>query len=140
MKNNIKLCIVVMLACLMTACGDNSRSNKKDRSVGGTSEILVVTQNIDQWNGRIGDSLRHFFLDYQYGLPQPESRNDLAHITLSGFSDMFLKSGEQFVYTCFRHQECDADRKRPRLPGQEENARRLRRTRHGSMENSFAGS
>ena len=58
----------------------------------------------------------------------------------AGFSDMFLKSGEQFVYTCFRHQECDADRKRPRLPGQEENARRLRRTRHGSMENSFAGS
>ena len=91
MKNNIKLCIVVMLACLMTACGDNSRSNKKDRSVGGTSEILVVTQNIDQWHGRIGDSLRHFFLDYQYGLPQPEARNDLAHVNVANFSDLFMR-------------------------------------------------
>ena len=80
-----------MLACLMTACGDNSRTNRKDRSVGGTSEILVVTQNTDQWNGRIGDSLRQVFLDYQYGLPQPESRNELAHVTVSGFSDMFKK-------------------------------------------------
>lgn len=91
MKNFIKLSIVVMLACLMAACGESTRTNRMDRSIGGTCEILVVTQNIDQWNGRIGDSLRHFFLDYQYGLPQPESRVDLAHVSHSGFSDMFKK-------------------------------------------------
>ena len=50
---------------------------------------MVVTQNDDQWKGRIGDTIRHFFLDYQYGLPQPEARNDLAHINVAGFSDMF---------------------------------------------------
>ena len=46
----------------------------------------------------------------------------------------FLMRRRQFVYTGFRYHECNADFKSPRLPGQEENARRLRRTRHGSME------
>lgn len=91
MKTNLKLVAILAFAFLLTACDEGTRVGRKDRSVGGTSEILVVTQNDDQWNGRIGDSLRHFFLDYQYGLPQPESRNELAHINVAGFSDMFKK-------------------------------------------------
>lgn len=91
MKTHRFITALVALALMVSACGDNQRTSRKDRSVGGTAEILVVTQNDDQWNGRIGDSLRHFFLDYQYGLPQPESRNDLAHINAAGFSDMFKK-------------------------------------------------
>ena len=91
MKRHFNIIAIVALAVLVASCGDKSRTAKKDRSVGGTSEIMVVTQNDEQWNGRIGDSLRHFFLDYQYGLPQPESRNELAHINLAGFSDMFKK-------------------------------------------------
>ena len=86
-----KLAILLALACVVASCGDNPRMAKKDRSIGGTSEILVVTQNNDQWNGSIGDTLRHFFLDYQYGLPQPESRNELAHVNTPNFSDMFKK-------------------------------------------------
>lgn len=91
MKRQFNIIAVVALAVLVAACGNNSGTAKKDRSVGGTSEIMVVTQNDEQWNGSIGDSLRHFFLDYQYGLPQPEARNELAHINLAGFSDMFKK-------------------------------------------------
>lgn len=92
MRKQLKSIVFLLsVACLLASCDDKSRAAKKDRSVGGTSEIMVVTQNDEQWNGRIGDSLRHFFLDYQYGLPQPESRNDLAHINVSGFSDMFRK-------------------------------------------------
>ena len=90
MRNIIKISFFVLLACLMAACGEDVRRSK-DRSIGGTSEILVVTQNNEQWNSMIGDSIRHFFLDYQYGLPQPESRNDVAHINVEGFSDMFKK-------------------------------------------------
>ncbi len=91
MKNYFKIAVLLICAGLMASCGEESQTNRKERSVGGTSEILVVTQNIDQWNGRIGDSLRHFFLGYQYGLPQPESRNELAHVNVQGFSDMFKK-------------------------------------------------
>lgn len=90
MKNYLKIVIVLFAACLMASC-DEPRTAKKDRSVGGTSEIMIVTQNDEQWKGMIGDSIRHYFLDYQYGLPQPESRNELAHINVSGFSDMFKK-------------------------------------------------
>ena len=91
MKTYLKTAFVILMAVALASCAEDSRSGRKDRSVGGTSEILVVTQNIDQWNGRIGDSLRHCFLEYQYGLPQPESRNELAHVNLSGFSDLFKK-------------------------------------------------
>ena len=85
------MALLIVLAIMATACDDSTRTARKDRSVGGTSEILVVTQNPEQWDGRIGDSIRHFFLDYQYGLPQPESCNELAHVTTQGFSDMFKK-------------------------------------------------
>ena len=85
-----KFFFILMVACLLTAC-EGEKTGRKDRSAGGTAEILVVTQNDEQWNGMIGDSIKHFFLDYQYGLPQPEAQNDLAHINTKGFSDLFKK-------------------------------------------------
>lgn len=90
MKHNT-LFLALIVAFFLAACDGNTTSSKKDRSAGGTSEVLVVTQNDEQWTGRIGDSIKHYFLDYQYGLPQPEAQNDLAHINVSGFSDMFKK-------------------------------------------------
>ena len=91
MKTQLRIVAIVLLACMMTACDQNRNRSGKDRSMGGTAEIMVVVQNDDQWTGRIGDSLRHFFCDYQYGLPQPESRNELKHIKEAGFTDMFKK-------------------------------------------------
>lgn len=83
----------MMLAAvlLFSACNRDEKVGKKDRSAGGTSEILVVTQNDDQWQGIIGDTIRAFFLQPQYGLPQPEPLNKLAHINVKGFTDMFKK-------------------------------------------------
>ena len=89
-KRNIALAMVVF-ALLLTACEPKTRSSLKDRSTGNITEILVVTQNDNQWDGIIGDSIRHYFLDYQYGLPQPEAQNDLLHIKSAGFSDLFHK-------------------------------------------------
>ena len=92
MKTYIKIVAIILTVSMMTACAENRNRSGKDRSTGGTAEILVVVQNDDQWNGRIGDSLRHFFMDYQYGLPQPEARNELKHIKEAGFSDLFMKN------------------------------------------------
>ena len=93
LKNSLNLIAValafLLLAC--AACGERDASPKKDRSAGGTSEILVVTQNPEQWEGMIGDTIRAFFLQPQYGLPQPEPLNKLSHINVSGFTDMFRK-------------------------------------------------
>ena len=91
MKTNLKTAALLLLAVFLFSCSEESKTSRKDRSVGGTSEILVVTQNPQQWDGTIGDTLRHFFLRDQYGLPQPESHNKLAHINAEAFSDMFKK-------------------------------------------------
>lgn len=85
--------IIVLLSVvlLFSACNRENTIGKKDRSAGGTSEILVVTQNDEQWDGMIGDTIRAFFLQPQYGLPQPEAINKLAHLNVTGFTDMFKK-------------------------------------------------
>jgi len=75
----------------LVSCEQGDKVAKKDRSAGGTSEIMVVTQNDEQWDGMIGDTIRAFFLQAQYGLPQPEAINKLTHINVSGLSDMFKK-------------------------------------------------
>lgn len=91
MKTRNILIAVVALAMMLTACEQKTRASLKDRSTGNLAEILVVTQNKNQWEGVIGDSIKHFFLDYQYGLPQPESQNNLLHINADAFSDLFHK-------------------------------------------------
>ena len=91
MKRYFNIIAVLLIALAFTSCDESIRRAKQDRSTGATSEIMVVVQNEDQWTGRIGDSLRSFFLDYQYGLPQPESRNELKHIKAAGFTDLFKK-------------------------------------------------
>ena len=73
MKRYFNIVAVLLIALAFTSCDESIRRAKQDRSTGATYEIMVVVQNEDQWTGRIGDSLRSFFLDYQYGLPQPES-------------------------------------------------------------------
>ena len=89
--NSIGLFSLSVLLLIMSACDYQKNGPRKERSAGGTSEILVVTQNDDQWNGMMGDTIRAFFLQPQYGLPQPEALYKLAHINVSGFSDMFKK-------------------------------------------------
>ncbi|MBR6878820.1 MAG: DUF4837 family protein [Bacteroidales bacterium] len=83
--------LVGFMMMAMSSCGDGNKIGKKDRSAGATSEIMVVTQNSEQWDGMIGDSIREFFLQPQYGLPQPEAISKLTHINVNGFSDMFKK-------------------------------------------------
>lgn len=93
MKSSNKWSWVLLFAAitLLTSCDNKEKVAKKDRSAGGTSEIMVVTQNDEQWDGMIGDSIREFFLQPQYGLPQPEAISKLAHIKVSGMTDMFKK-------------------------------------------------
>ena len=89
-----KLQIIVMiiaLATVFTSCFNKKSENYRDRSVGGSSEVLLVTQNDEQWNGRLGDSVREFFEEEQYGLPQPEKNFKVAHININALNDMFKK-------------------------------------------------
>ena len=89
----ISLIVAVLfsLTSLYSCVDDKEKEIKKARSVGGTSEILMVTQNDEQWNGQMGQTVRDFFEVEQYGLPQPEKNFKVSHINLDALNDMFKK-------------------------------------------------
>ena len=82
---------IFAIAAIISSCSEKKAELRKDRSVGGTSEILFVTQNDEQWNGQMGQAVRDFFEAEQYGLPQPEKNFRVAHINANALNDMFKK-------------------------------------------------
>lgn len=83
--------LMVAFAAILTSCINKNVEPRKDRSVGGTSEVLFVTQNDEQWNGQMGQAVRDYFEALQYGLPQPEKNFRVAHINAPALNDMFKK-------------------------------------------------
>lgn len=81
----------MVLAAVFASCIDKNAEKRKDRSVGGTSEVLFVTQNDEQWEGQMGQAVRDFFEQDQLGLPQPEKTFRVAHININALNDMFKK-------------------------------------------------
>lgn len=90
-KLSLILAVLFSLTSLYSCVDEKSKEIKKARSVGGSSEILMVTQNDDQWNGQMGQAVRDFFEAEQYGLPQPEKNFKVSHINLDALNDMFKK-------------------------------------------------
>lgn len=84
------IALIIALASVFTSCSNN-KEPRKDRSVGGSSEILFVTQNDEQWNGQMGQAVRDYFEVEQYGLPQHEQNFKVAHININALNDMFKK-------------------------------------------------
>lgn len=80
--------MVMLIVSLMASC---SLIEENERSIGATSEVLIVVQNLKQWEGTIGDTLRSYFMANQYGLPQPEPHFRLAHTTVDHFGEMLRK-------------------------------------------------
>ncbi len=83
--------LIIAFTVVLPSCFNKKAENRKDRSVGGTSEILFVTQNDEQWNGVMGQAVRDFFEEEQYGLPQPEKTFRVAHLNVNALNDMFKK-------------------------------------------------
>lgn len=88
MKSTAIISLFAILFLLQACTNPQPRS---PRSVGGTSEILVVTQNTEQWDGAAGEAIRSFFGREQYGLPQAEPHYKVANILIANLSDMFKK-------------------------------------------------
>lgn len=87
-----KLSIILSLFAiiLLSAC-NGEKGARKERSVGGTAEILVVSQTLEQWDGAEGNAIRDYFTQEQYGLPQGEPMYKVTHVNANKFSDMFKK-------------------------------------------------
>jgi len=82
--------LLFLIVSLISCDSNNNRSNLP-RSIGNTSEVLVVLQNDQQWDNLVGQSIKKQLGQEQYGLSQFEPIFDLAHITANNFSDMFKK-------------------------------------------------
>jgi len=82
--------VLILSVTFLSSCDSNSRSNLP-RSIGNTSEVLVVLQNDQQWDNLVGQSIKNQLAQEQYGLSQYEPIFDLAHITVNNFSEMFKK-------------------------------------------------
>jgi len=91
MKKTGIITLVLVLVTAFSSCSEKNVQQRKDRSVGGSSEILLVTQNDEQWNGSIGEAVRGYFEEEQYGLPQPEKTYKVVNINMSALNDMFKK-------------------------------------------------
>jgi hypothetical protein len=82
--------LAVFVVAVFTSCEQKQRSDKV-RSIGNTSEILVVVENEQQWDGMIGKTIRETLGREQYGLNQAEPFYNLAHVSKTGFSDLLKK-------------------------------------------------
>lgn len=94
MKKTFLMAMMMIVTVLLSSCVNEKeevKGSRKARSVGGTSEILFVTQNDEQWKGQMGDAVRDFFEQMQYGLPQPEKNFKVAHLNIDALNDMFKK-------------------------------------------------
>ncbi len=83
--------LLLAVAFLFNSCDENNSRSNLPRSIGNTSEVLVVIRDESQWTGDIGKTLKKYLEADQYGLPQQESLFKLAHISTSSLSELFQK-------------------------------------------------
>lgn len=83
--------IISTLVLSFSACTPTTNKSNLPRSIGNTSEVLVILQNQEQWDGQIGQVIKKYLEKEQYGLPQVEPLFKLSHITIANFSDLFKK-------------------------------------------------
>ncbi len=84
-----KIVLFFLLTILIAGCEDRPVVK---RSSGGICEVLVATDSEQQWNGRIGDTIRQYFAKYLPGLPMPEeSFYDVHTLSATLFKDDFHK-------------------------------------------------
>jgi len=89
--NLLKAFLALLVVITISSCDDNIKRSGLPRSIGNTSEVLVVLQNEQQWDNIVGQAIKRNLAQDQYGLTQVEPIFDLAHITINNFSDMFKK-------------------------------------------------
>ncbi|MBQ8760019.1 MAG: DUF4837 family protein [Bacteroidales bacterium] len=109
MKRLSLIAVILISIMSLSSClnEDKQKEIRKARSVGGTSEILMITQNDEQWEGAMGQAVRDFFEQEQYGLPQPEKNFKVAHLNIDALNDMFKKHRNLII------AKIDADIKNP---------------------------
>lgn len=93
---NIRFSVPALVSSLLVtmiffSCNPSTKQSGKPRSSGTTSEILVVTDSKSVWEGKVGDTIRHWFSQPIPALPQQEQSFDLLNVSSKDFNDLFKK-------------------------------------------------
>jgi len=84
-----------ILLSSLTSC--NLGKSGKFPSTGTVNELLIITNDKEQWEGPLGDTIRAFFGAEQVGLSQPEPVFDLVNIADENLNDIFKKFHNIFI-------------------------------------------
>lgn len=90
-KQIIYLFIIFLGTFSLTSCGDDNQKMSKGASTGGPNEILIITQNIGQWEGEMGDSIRATFAQEMPVLSIPEAEFSLVNINAKSMEKKMFK-------------------------------------------------
>lgn len=86
----LSLSIWLLAIASLVSCNDIGKVTKMS-STGGLNEILVVTNNVQQWDGEIGDSLKSNFMRDMQLLPVPEKEFALVNINEASIQKKIFK-------------------------------------------------
>jgi hypothetical protein len=92
-KQIIYLSLLVFSVLNFTSCSEETKKTKgKNASSGGPNEMLIITQNLEQWDGEIGDSIRATFGQEMPVLSIPESEFNLVNINEKSLEKKMFKT------------------------------------------------
>lgn len=100
MKKHFYIFSLFVLSIIgLSACSsDPKKDSGKPDSTGGPNEMLVITQNEQQWKGEMGDSIRAAFAVNMPVLPIPEPEFNLVNINqISLDKPMFKRHHNLFI-------------------------------------------
>ncbi len=87
----------LLISFVFPSCTSQQGNNGKTASIGTTAELLVVTQNQEQWENQIGQTIKKYFAADMYGFPQPESIFKIIHIKTDNFSEVYKTERNIFI-------------------------------------------
>lgn len=91
-KQIIYLALFIFGVLSLSSCGDNTKPKRKSASSGGPNEMLIITQNLEQWEGEMGDSIRAAFGQEIPVLSIPEPEFNLVNINEKSLEKKMFKT------------------------------------------------
>lgn len=86
----------IIMFLFISSCGEIDRGGMQP-STGGTNEIMIVTNSEAMWKGKIGQTIQEYFGAILPGLPQPESKFNMAHFPEDNLSKMMKIHHNVFI-------------------------------------------
>lgn len=91
-KQIIYLFLLVFSILSFSSCSNDAKPKRKNASSGGPNEMLIITQNLKQWEGEMGDSIRAAFGQEMPVLSIPEPEFNLVNINEKSLEKKMFKT------------------------------------------------